>query len=128
MLNAVQSEHFGSFKNFSSNTLCRAVKFQVKLDISSPKKKLKPHFYQRHTRKIDITSLINANPDPEFVSTRGRAGGTTPTGSNDAAEDPNKNADGKGRGRGRRRGSAGPGESPQGFVHEFVIMFEQSIK
>ena len=88
-------------ENFFSNTLCRAVKFQVKLDRSSPKKKLKVYSYQRHKRKIDITFLINANLYAKFVSTRGRAGGTTPTGSNDAAEDPSKNADEKRRGRGK---------------------------
>ena len=102
----MQSEGFESSKNFFSNALCRAVKFQVKLDTSSSKKKLKLYFYQRHKKKIDITSLINANPGSEFVSTRGRAGGTTPTGCNDAAEDPSKNpsknADEKGRGRGRK--------------------------
>ena len=98
----MQSEGFESSKNFFSNALCRAVKFQVKLDTSSSKKKLKLYFYQRHKRKVDITSLINGNPGSEFVSTRGRAGGTTPTGSNDTAEDPSKNADEKGRGRGRK--------------------------
>lgn len=82
----------------------------MKIETSSVKKKWKAsHVYQRHTRKIDISSLISANPDPEFVSTRGKAAGVTPSNSIDAADDGNKNGDGKGRGRGRRRGSTGPG-------------------
>ena len=79
---------------------------QPKPDSSSKKKWKSSHVYLRHTRKIDITSLINANPDPEYVSTRGRAVSFTPTGVTEGGDD----KDGKGRGRGnRRRGSTGPG-------------------
>ncbi|CAK8671690.1 unnamed protein product [Clavelina lepadiformis] len=74
----------------------------------SPKKKWKAtQVYQRRTRKIDITSLINSNPDPEYVSTRGRS--VIPYMTQDSYDDV-KSADGKARSRGRRRGSNGPGE------------------
>ena len=88
------------------------ISFQPKPEPSITKKKWKAsQVYQRHTRKIDIASLISANPDPEYVSTRGRSVNFTPSGGTEGQDDAStKGGDGKGRGRGRRRGSTGPGK------------------